>query len=321
MRFSETGNRLPTQFGCRGSIGRIPDDFIPNSTMVSHPCATVIMCPVDISTQSGVPIVRTVDVHPGDEVIVVLGCEADAVRDRIKHSGPWPFIVRTVDNTDWARGNGTSLYSAKDWVEGDHLETRIYDEVLLLVDPDPSEITDVVFTHGHPDHLWGLIDDFDEEVFVNAAYHMNQAEWDYWTDPGTVDSIGEERKTFAVGAASRLKRIEEKINLFNGAGDVVAGIEAVPTYGHTPGHTSFVIHQGSNATMVTGDAVTHAEISFRHPEWISGADQDSDMAIKTRKMVLDRLAADDMTIIGFHLSKPGEGRVETEGDAYRFVAE
>lgn len=54
-----------------------------------------------------------------DEVIVVLGCEADAVRERIKHSGPWPFIVRTVDNTDWARGNGTSLYSAKDWVEGE----------------------------------------------------------------------------------------------------------------------------------------------------------------------------------------------------------
>jgi choline kinase len=54
-----------------------------------------------------------------DEVIVVLGCEADAVRERIEHSGPWPFIVRAVDNADWACGNGTSLYSAKDWVEGE----------------------------------------------------------------------------------------------------------------------------------------------------------------------------------------------------------
>ncbi|TDH36318.1 MBL fold metallo-hydrolase [Pseudohoeflea suaedae] len=186
---------------------------------------------------------------------------------------------------------------------------------------EPADITDVVFTHGHPDHLWGLIDDFDEEVFTEASYHMNRVEWDYWTDPDTVDSIGEERKTFAVGAASRLGRIEEKVKLFEGAGEVVAGIEAVPTHGHTPGHTSFVIHQGSDATMVTGDAVTHAEISFRHPEWISGADQDPDTAIETRKMLLDRLAADDMRIIGFHLPKPGEGRVETGGGAYRFVAD
>ena len=54
-----------------------------------------------------------------DEVIVVIGCEADEVRERIEHSGPWPFIVRTVENADWARGNGTSLYSAKDRVEGE----------------------------------------------------------------------------------------------------------------------------------------------------------------------------------------------------------
>lgn len=185
---------------------------------------------------------------------------------------------------------------------------------------DPAEVTDVVFTHGHPDHLWGLVDDFDEEVFTEAAYHMNRAEFDYWTDPDTLNSIGEERKTFAVGAASRLERISEKINLFEAGAEVVAGIESVPTYGHTPGHTSLVIHQGSAATMVTGDAVTHAKISFAHPDWLSGSDQNPERAIETRKALLDRLAADDMAIIGYHLPDPGEGRVERDGTAYRFVA-
>jgi glyoxylase-like metal-dependent hydrolase (beta-lactamase superfamily II) len=106
-------------------------------------------------------------------------------------------------------------------------------------------VTDVIFTHGHPDHLWGLIDDFDEIVFPNASFHMGRAEWDFWRDPGTVDAMPEERKTFAVGAQNRLAVLADMINLFEPGAEVVPGVEAVDTSGHTPGHMSFMLHGGT----------------------------------------------------------------------------
>ncbi|MFQ5915149.1 MAG: NTP transferase domain-containing protein [Nitrospinota bacterium] len=64
-----------------------------------------------------------------DEVIVVVGCEADAVRDRIERSAPWPFVVRAVENPDWERGNGDSLYAAKEWVEGENFFVLMVDHL------------------------------------------------------------------------------------------------------------------------------------------------------------------------------------------------
>ena len=62
----------------------------------------------------------------------------------------------------------------------------------------PDDITDIVFTHAHPDHLWGLLDDFDDLLFYNAQYMIGQDEWDYWTNPETVDTIGDERTSNAI---------------------------------------------------------------------------------------------------------------------------
>ncbi|PWW04090.1 glyoxylase-like metal-dependent hydrolase (beta-lactamase superfamily II) [Hoeflea marina] len=184
---------------------------------------------------------------------------------------------------------------------------------------EPDEVTDVIFTHGHPDHLWGLIDDFDEPVFANAGFHMSAVEWQFWTDPETVNVMEEARKTFAVGAASRLALIADRINLFAPGDEVVAGVEAVDTAGHTPGHTSFMVHGGGDPVLVAGDAISHPLISFEHPEWPSGADQDTGMGIRTRMALLDRLAADKAAIIGYHLPMPGQGRVERTDSAYRFA--
>lgn len=183
----------------------------------------------------------------------------------------------------------------------------------------PESITDVIFTHGHPDHIWGIVDDFDEISFPNAKLHFPRVEWDFWRADDTLAKMGDGRKSFVIGARNRMAVMEERVTLFNVGDEVLSGVEAVNTAGHTPGHCSFAIHDGSQSLMVIGDAITNHVVSFLKPEWPSGSDQDADLGIKTRKLLLDRLATDKMQIIGYHLPNGGVGRVERKEQAYQFV--
>lgn len=184
---------------------------------------------------------------------------------------------------------------------------------------DPSAITDVVFTHAHPDHLWGILDDFDEIAFPDANLHFGRAEWEFWTADDVVSKMSEGRESFAVGAQNRMEVMADRVQLFDGGAEILPGIEAIDTKGHTPGHMAFAIHGGGESLMVLGDALTNHVVSFERPDWPSGSDQDPLQGIATRQMLLDRLTADKMAFIGYHLPNGGMGRAEKSGDAYRFV--
>ncbi len=183
-----------------------------------------------------------------------------------------------------------------------------------------EDITDIIFTHAHPDHLWGLVDDFDDLLFPNARHMMGQTEWDYWTNPETVDTIDTGRTTFAVGAARRLARIEDSIMLFNDGEEILPGIAARATFGHTPGHMAFEVRQGANAMMILGDCIANDHIALSYPDWKTGSDQDQETGAATRSQLISYLVQEQMPVLGFHFAGDGIGQIDTSGDGYTFVA-
>ncbi len=183
----------------------------------------------------------------------------------------------------------------------------------------PEQVTAVVFTHAHPDHIWGLLDDFDEPAFPEARYLMGRAEWDYWWDPATVESIGAERQLFALGARRRMEVIEDRIERFEDGDEILPGLAAILTPGHTPGHMAFELRQGQAAALIVGDAIGNDHVAFARPGWEANSDQDPELGAKTRVALMNRLVQEQMPVIGFHLSQGGMGHVARAEDGYRFV--
>ncbi len=181
-----------------------------------------------------------------------------------------------------------------------------------------DKITKVVFTHAHPDHIWGASDDFDELRFPNASYFVAATEWNFWMDDDAFKGLPEVRHGFVTGARRNLNQIKEKATMVKDGDDIVPGIRVFDAGGHTQGHIGLEL-AGENGLLVTGDALTHAAISFVHPEWHNPGDHEPERAVATRRRLLDRLATDRMRLVGFHLPFPGLGAVERKDGAYRFV--
>lgn len=184
---------------------------------------------------------------------------------------------------------------------------------------DPGSITHAVITHAHPDHVWGIRDDFDEVVLPDAEFIIGQTEYDWWMQDGLASSVAPDMQQFVVGAVNSLTTEGVEWTMAQDGHEVAPGISLMFTPGHTKGHMSLHVESAGKRLIALGDAMTHAYISMERPDWVSGFDMFPEEVVPTRKRLLDMAASEEVAVLGYHFPFPGVGHVMRDGAAYRFV--
>jgi glyoxylase-like metal-dependent hydrolase (beta-lactamase superfamily II) len=184
---------------------------------------------------------------------------------------------------------------------------------------DPTAITKVVFTHAHPDHIWATITDDGNLRYPNATYYIGASEWNFWMDPDYLTAMPSVLHGFANAAQRDLGAIKERAVMLKPGDDVVGGLRAVDTAGHTPGHLSLEM-AGREGLLIAADVINNETVSFEHPDWKFGYDTIPELAVRNRLRLIDRAATDRIKLLGYHWAYPGVGYAERKGGAFRFVS-
>lgn len=174
----------------------------------------------------------------------------------------------------------------------------------------PADVTHVVHTHLHPDHILGDLDLERAPFFPNAPVVTHTDEAAYWR------SGQDERGPLVKGVIDDLDQAGN-LQIVASAGEVLPGISMVETFGHTPGHTSILVSSGDEAVMIAGD-VCHSPMQSIHTEWNVGPDTDKPAAAATRRRFFEDLAASGTPMAAGHFYRPGFGRIAARQDLLVF---
>ncbi|WP_298745694.1 MBL fold metallo-hydrolase [uncultured Brevundimonas sp.] len=175
---------------------------------------------------------------------------------------------------------------------------------------DPSQVTDVLISHAHGDHVGGLAGADGSLTFPGAAIRISAPEWEYM-------KAGAAR----AGESALLTAVTPRVQPFAPGAQVTPSIKAVALDGHTPGHAGYEIASGTDRLLYIGDALHSSVISVQRPDWINAWDTDAAAAVATRQGLLERGASGSQRIYGVHFPFPGLGRFQRRDEGFVWAAE
>ncbi|MBR4125561.1 MAG: MBL fold metallo-hydrolase [Victivallales bacterium] len=170
----------------------------------------------------------------------------------------------------------------------------------------PSQITDILLTHLHGDHIGGMVSPMGQTVFPNATIWLSQEEF-------------RKMKMGSRDAAPLMRSVylayQRKMKFFKDGQEILPGIVARLAAGHTPGHATFLLN---GKFLFIGDLLHAAVWQFPRPDLCTKWDADPEAAVAVRRAVLQQALSDGLTIAGAHLPFPGVGTVHSGGDRGEF---
>jgi glyoxylase-like metal-dependent hydrolase (beta-lactamase superfamily II) len=177
----------------------------------------------------------------------------------------------------------------------------------------PENVDAVIISHLHGDHFGSLQRD-GAAVFPRAKVYVSARDHEYFT-----------RTNVNQGAVAALAPYGSRLTIFDPPAlgqrlrPLITGISPIAAYGHTPGHTIFLIEDRRERLLIVADLLHVALVQFPVPEISATFDVDPAQAAVTRRQVLNWAAANRVPIAGMHIVYPGLGNVTVEGEGFKFT--
>ena len=184
----------------------------------------------------------------------------------------------------------------------------------------PEQIDEIYITHMHPDHVGGLAIG-GHMVFPNAIVRADKHEADYWLSPANLEKAPAATKSFFQGAIDSLKPYQAagKYKELDGPTELVPGVRAVPSPGHTPGHTSYLVESQGKKLLLIGDVVHVLWVQLADPSISVAFDSDPKQSVVERKKDFAEAAKGGYLVGVAHLPFPGIGHVRPSGKGYEWL--